>query len=270
MWSRELSERLCELYQAEDLLYNCDHEEYHNRDHRLAAWEHIAKSLGVSVNEAREKLDNLRTMYSRSRKDSGKRGNPGHWTLHKMSFLEPFTKKTRKVAGSIDKSVSCAADDILIKNEGGDIEWQYKPMSSTAYKSATMEIIPVPLDSPLPSPVEDILNNSSCASNSAPIKLPSSAAGNASESSCTSGIFTAHVKQKNVSDHTSKLRNSNSAYLRQKIRLDMLEEEHQYKIELLQQELKLKKLERKTKRVELKIKQANLKLLEKELLKKCS
>ena len=46
-WSRDLCERLCDLYQNEELLYTLTHSQYHNRNARIDAWSRIAEALSV-------------------------------------------------------------------------------------------------------------------------------------------------------------------------------------------------------------------------------
>ena len=48
-WTREMVERLCELYQGYESLYRLDHEQYHNRDLRRQSLAAIASEMGEGI-----------------------------------------------------------------------------------------------------------------------------------------------------------------------------------------------------------------------------
>ncbi|KAL3277622.1 hypothetical protein HHI36_012963 [Cryptolaemus montrouzieri] len=106
-------EKLIDLIQKYDVIYNIKCIEYRDARLRNAAWEQIAKLHGKSVEECKENWNKLRNCYNnamkRRRKKSDQTGKIiGPWRFEEqMSFLKPYLGD-RQAAGN-DVSISNAS-----------------------------------------------------------------------------------------------------------------------------------------------------------------
>lgn len=104
-WSMRKLEDLVELYKGSPCLYDTMLPDYNNKWKRQQALEFMAQSLGTNKIEVARKIRNLRTVYSRKKKEGKSRqsGDGGGdasrqtwWLLPHLEFLDNFVgcKKT--------------------------------------------------------------------------------------------------------------------------------------------------------------------------------
>ncbi|XP_059919572.1 uncharacterized protein LOC132466381 [Gadus macrocephalus] len=98
-WTEEMEEQLIALVEERPPLYNITLQGYSNRNRKDQLWREIESELHLSGKEVRRKWDNLRTTYNRFKKTAplGSSGAPRttrqQWTLNRMQFIEPHTKR---------------------------------------------------------------------------------------------------------------------------------------------------------------------------------
>ncbi|CAL8269565.1 unnamed protein product [Boreogadus saida] len=82
------------VVEVEKYVELCDQSSRHYKDNskKVIAWRAIALEIGSSGKEVRRKWDNLRTTYNRFKK-TAPRTTRQQWTLDRMQFIEPHTKR---------------------------------------------------------------------------------------------------------------------------------------------------------------------------------
>ncbi|CAM4674260.1 unnamed protein product [Leuciscus chuanchicus] len=110
-----MEERMLEMWQQYECLFNVSSKEYHNRSDKEKSWGEIASDLNVPVEEVKTRATTLRTQYTKllKPKPSGsvEKGltHKQAWLLRNLEFLKKHVAQ-RPSETSLDQSVKDLID----------------------------------------------------------------------------------------------------------------------------------------------------------------
>lgn len=64
IWTRPMTLKLIDLYQSHSSLWDCSSENYKNKPVRKASLDDISKKLGITSQDAKDKIHNLRCQFN--------------------------------------------------------------------------------------------------------------------------------------------------------------------------------------------------------------
>ncbi|KAL0869457.1 hypothetical protein ABMA27_007690 [Loxostege sticticalis] len=86
-----------------EYLYNFNMPEYNRKDITDGAWGEIAKKMGLTVSECKEKWRNIRSAFLRSLKQCGGRSKRPYYLSKELNFVLPYTKPHSTIQSNNDE-----------------------------------------------------------------------------------------------------------------------------------------------------------------------
>ncbi|XP_041850012.1 olfactory marker protein a isoform X1 [Melanotaenia boesemani] len=127
-WTSEMENKLVELWEERECLFNVSAKSYHSRNDKDKSWQEIASAMQLSVEEVRGRATTLRTQYSKLLKSKASGSEEKAltakqtWMLKSLSFLKTYViQRTTSLPTSMKNTL--ATEELPCSDQDEAPEW---------------------------------------------------------------------------------------------------------------------------------------------------
>ncbi|CAK1587778.1 unnamed protein product [Parnassius mnemosyne] len=141
VWDDETTFKLIEIFETKSILWDSSSKHYKNNINKCEAWEDISAALGISMQDAKSKINRLRSQFAREKKKILSSITTGVGTAHSkkskwkfydaLKFLSDETIKTSGSESDTMNETEDAAAHLLIQG------WLLRPHTTPSVQYET-------------------------------------------------------------------------------------------------------------------------------------